>query len=146
MKLTALALCIVIQVALSQSLFPCMIRCMGDYTVGCSDGNVRCTTVNGIPQPLGESCYFNRCIDGKWSEMIVAEEGWSCVENHLVESTVCNPPPTPEECDFNGIRCLADENILVDGICTSRYQECINYVLSEPVTLPGILCRIESSL
>lgn len=61
----------------------------------------------------------------------------SCVNNELVESVFCDSPPKVEECDFTGIRCVADENILVDGICTSRYQECVDYALSSPVNLPG---------
>ena len=69
----------------------------------------------------------------------MTEEGMSCENNKLVESDFCSIPPIQQECDFIGIRCLADENILVDGICTSRYQECVNYVLTDPVTLPGII-------
>ena len=125
--------------ALSNSNFPCnlhFIQFVWIYHVGCSDGSVQCTTSQGIPQPTGESCYFNRCIQGKWSNSL-SEEGWSCVENTLVQSESCNNPPQEDQCSFSGIRCLADENALVDGICTSRYVECIDMVLSNPVLLPG---------
>lgn len=87
---------------------------------------------------MGESCFYNRCIDGSWSGVLNTDEGLSCVENKLVESTICETPPFTEQCNFSGIRCLADEEILVDGVCTTRYQECVDFMLSPPVVLPGI--------
>ncbi len=137
MHIGVLVLAILIHTSLEQSLFPCRILTIFLLDIGCSNGNVRCTTPSGIPQPLGETCFFNRCENGEWSKTIQTSEGVSCVENTLAESSFCNNPPIIPECDFRGIRCLADENILVDDICTSRYQECIDYQLSTPIILPG---------
>ena len=112
--------------------------------VGCADGNVRCTTKEGIPQPLGASCYYNLCINGVWSDVIPSNTTYSCIENELVLSDVCNPtPPELPQCDFSGIRCLADEDILVSNICTSRYLECEDNMLSSP---RSVACECTYSL
>ncbi len=128
---------LLLQFTLTQSLFPCILF-WPLLTVGCADGNTRCTTREGIPQPIGQSCFYNACHNGVWSDVIPTEEGYECVDNRLVESTTCASPPLTPNCDFTGIQCLADEGILVNGTCTSRYQECVDGQLSAPTTLPGI--------
>ena len=98
----------------------------GLTVIGCANGSTRCTTQEGIPKPLGESCFYNTCIEGKWSEVFPVESGLSCVGDMIVESSFCEPPPVIQQCSFTGIRCLGDEGILLDD------------QLSNPVSLPGI--------
>ena len=74
-------------------------------------------------------------MDEEWSGIIETNTTVSCVNNELVPSNYCSPPPVYQQCDFSGIRCLADENVLVSNICTSRYQECVNNMLTAPVTV-----------
>ena len=105
--------------------------------IGCANGSTRCTTQEGIPKPLGESCFYNTCIEGKWSGVVPVDNGLSCVGDVLIESSFCEQPPIIQQCSFTGIRCLGDEGILLDNICTSRYLECVDGQLSNPISLPG---------
>lgn len=105
--------------------------------LGCANGSLRCTTQEGIPQPLDSSCYYNVCEDGKWGEVLQVDAGMSCEGDRFIESDFCDLPPSSLQCSFTGVRCLSDEGILIDGICTNRYVECNDSILSNPISIPG---------
>ena len=67
------------------------------------------------------------------------ERGFSCENNQLVESTYCESVIPDEQCSFAGIKCMGDEDILIRDICTTRYVECQDGVLTRPVTLSGTI-------
>ena len=69
--------------------------------------------------------------------MLQVDADMSCEADKLVESDFCDPPPAPLQCSFTGVRCLSDEGILIDGICTDRYVECNDNTLSNPISIPG---------
>ena len=70
------------------------------------------------------------------------ERGFSCENNQLVESTYCESFTPGEQCSFAGIKCMGDEDILIRDICTTRYVECQDGALTNPVTLPGMIFYI----
>ena len=117
------------------------IQLSGSDSLGCANGSFRCTTQEGIPRSLDSSCFYNICEDGKWSEVHPVDAGLSCEGDTLVESDFCDPPPAPLQCSFTGVRCLSDEGILIDDICTSQYVECNDSTLSSPISIPGSFVR-----
>ncbi|KAK8809572.1 hypothetical protein WA158_000515 [Blastocystis sp. Blastoise] len=104
----------------------------------CAFTGIKCVNTDGIVVTDECTDKYVMCDNGVLTDPLPVAEGTQCKNGILINAETCSSAG----CDWEGIKCVDSDNMIVTDKCTDRFVQCEYGVTTAPVYVPlGTQCK-----